>query len=178
MSRRRHLRIGPEHAATELDRLPGGSEPVRQACRSQADAAPLRLPVQVGAKKADDATDDTFADGMDVMAVLVSAAMSGGDTTTTDGPGFVEGRAAALDSHGIANTCDDPHDAWRYLWVGDSALRRLDVAEGVSEETPTQRDRWMLRRHRVLRWSALSVVDSQQAGSAVAAPGDGAGGPD
>ena len=151
--------IQPERAASELDRLPGGSEPVRLACRAQADAAPLRLPLQIRAKKADDATENAFVDCMDVMAVLVSVAMSEGDTTT-DGLNSVEGWVAGLHSQGLTDTCEEHYAGWRSLWVGESTMRRLDVAHGL-EETPTPHDRWMERCHRVLRPMAVTAAYAQ-----------------
>ena len=77
-----------EHTTTELDQLPGRSDPVRVACRDQSEGAPGRLPIQLRPEQGPRAAEAAFVDCMDVLSVFVSVAMDSGDSTE-DGLGTV-----------------------------------------------------------------------------------------
>ncbi len=138
-----------EHTTTELDLLPGRSDPVRTACREHSQRAPDRLPIQVRSESGPRAADAAFVDCMDVLTVFVSVAMDNRDTTE-DGLGAVRSRLTGLDSEALADTCDDHYQAWQILWVGEARLRPLET-NTVSAETLARYDSWMQRCRRVLR---------------------------
>ena len=138
-----------EHTIAELDRLPGRSDPVRAACRDQSEGAVGRLPIQLRPETGPRATEAAFVDCMDVMSVLVSVAMDGGDTTD-DGLGAVRNGLAGLDSESLTDTCDEHYPAWQALWVREGRFRSLDVND-VGDESVARYDFWMQRCRRVLR---------------------------
>ena len=70
-----------EHTTTELDQLPGRSDPVRVTCRDQSEGAPGRLPIQLRPEQGPRAAEAAFVDCMDVLSVFVSVAMDSGDST-------------------------------------------------------------------------------------------------
>ena len=138
-----------EHTTTELDQLPGRSDPVRVACRDQSEGAPGRLPIQLRPEQGPRAAEAAFVDCMDVLSVFVSVAMDSGDSTE-DGLGTVRNRLAGVDSESLTDTCDEHYEAWQALWV-----RWLPI-NIVDEETQARYDLWMRRCRRVLRGVAAA----------------------
>ena len=140
--------MAPGYTIRELNRLPGNSDPVRATCRDHSGRAPSLLPVQLRSEAGPRAVEAAFVDCMDVLTVLISVAMEGGDRTE-DGLKAVRDRLAERDSQSLADTCDEHYPAWRALWVRE-VVGPL-VARGTYDETPTRYDFWMYRCRRVLR---------------------------
>lgn len=141
----------PQESATHPTDLPGGELPLRATCTVLAATAGQQIPIQYRDQLRQSVELVAYQECMQVLVVMVSVAMVGGDTTQ-EGVDRVRARLAGAESQYLADTCDEHFRAFSFLLNPERGYENALDGAGAS----ARYDEWMDRCYRVVR--PLSVA--------------------